>query len=49
MALLAGHATLMLLDPVAARRGEAPLYFARLRPPQMGLAVASLAFVLAGA
>ena len=44
--LLAGYASLMLLDPTAARRTEAPLYFARLRPPQMAIAVASLAALL---
>lgn len=27
-----------ILDPIAARRGELPLYFRRLRPMQMGLA-----------
>lgn len=37
------YAGLMLGDPVAARRAEVPLYFARLRPPQMAIAVASLA------
>ena len=45
--LLAGYASLMVLDPVAARREEAPLYFARLRPPQMAVASVSLAALLA--
>ena len=41
--LAAGYLALAVLDPVAARRGEVPLYFARLRPGQMGLAAVSLA------
>lgn len=45
--LTAGYASLMTLDPIAARRAEAPLYFARLRPPQMAIAAASLAALLA--
>ena len=44
--LTAGYASLMALDPVAARREEVPLYFARLRPPQMAIATASLAALL---
>ena len=44
--LLAGYASLMVLDPIAARREEAPLYFARLRPSQMAIPVASLAALL---
>lgn len=35
--------TLAVLDPIAARREEAPLYFARLRPMQMALPVVCLA------
>lgn len=45
--LLIGFAAMLALDPVAARRGEAPLYFARLRPPQMAVAVVSLVALLA--
>jgi hypothetical protein len=45
--LLAGHLALAVLDPWAARRGEAPLFFARLRPPQMFVPVAGLAALLA--
>ena len=45
--LLVGFATLLALDPVAAARGEAPEFFARLRPPQIAIAVASLAALLA--
>lgn len=45
--LLAGFASVLVLDPVAARNGEAPLFFARLRPPQTAIAVASLVLLLA--
>ena len=44
---LIGFAAIMVLDPIAARRGQAPLFFARLRPPQIVIAVASLAVLLA--
>ena len=44
--LLAGYLSLMLLDPVSARAGETPLYFARLRPWQMAVPVASLVLLL---
>ena len=37
--LLALYLSLAVLDPLAATAGEAPLYFRRLRPPQMGFAV----------
>ena len=47
--LLAGYASLWLLDPRAARRAEAPLYFARLRPWQMVVPVVCLGVVLVGA
>ncbi len=33
--LLTGYASLAVMDPAAARRQEAPLFFARLRPLQM--------------
>ncbi len=46
-ATLAGFAAVMVLDPIAARQGQAPLFFARLRPPQIAIAVASLAVLLA--
>lgn len=45
--LIAGYASIALLDPIAARRGEAPAHFARLRPGQMAVAVAALAVLLA--
>ena len=41
--LVAGFASLAILDPSAARRQEAPLFFARLRPVQMAVPVAALA------
>jgi hypothetical protein len=43
--LIAGFGSLLILDPRAARRGEAPLYFARLRPSQMAIPVASAALL----
>lgn len=42
-ALIVGYGTIALTDPSAARRGEVPAYFARLRPPQMALAALGLA------
>lgn len=45
--LLVGFIAVMILDPIAARAGQAPLFFARLRPPQMAIAVISLAALLA--
>lgn len=46
--MIAGFLTIFLSDPGAARRGEAPLYFARLRPPQMAIALAGQVALLAG-
>ena len=40
--LLAGYLSLEILDPIAARKLEAPLYFARLRPAQMAIPIACL-------
>jgi hypothetical protein len=40
--LVIGYASIAILDPIAARRGEAPPHFARLRPPQMAIAVLGL-------
>ena len=45
--LLAGYVSLAIIDPIAARRDEAPLYFARLRPVQMLLPIGSLMTLLA--
>ena len=33
--LAISYAASMILDPLAARAGQAPLFFARLRPPQL--------------
>jgi Protein of unknown function (DUF3429) len=45
--LIAGFASVVLLDPIAARRGEAPHHFTKLRPPQMLVGLAGLAALLA--
>jgi hypothetical protein len=37
-----GYASIAILDPIAARRGEAAPHLARLRPPQMGIALIGL-------
>ena len=44
--LIAGYLAVALFDPWAARHGEAPRDFARLRPPQMAVAIAGLAMLL---
>ena len=41
--LAAGYLSLAVMDPAAARRQEAPLFFARLRPLQMTVPLACLA------
>jgi hypothetical protein len=40
--LAAGYLSVLLYDPFAARTGGTPRYFARLRPPQMIIALAGL-------
>ena len=40
--LLLGYLSLEVFDPIAARKLEAPLYFARLRPAQMAIPVLCL-------
>ena len=40
--LLVGYLGLEILDPIAARKLEAPLFFARLRPAQMAIPIACL-------
>jgi hypothetical protein len=40
--LIVGYGSVALLDPPAARRGEVPAHFARLRPPQMLVAMSGL-------
>jgi hypothetical protein len=44
--LAVGYASMIVLDPAAARHGEAPLFFERLRPVQMIVPSVSLVFVL---
>ena len=39
---IVGLGSVAVLDPRAARRGEAPAFFAQLRPPQMAVAVIGL-------
>ncbi|CAA2101332.1 hypothetical protein MBUL_01123 [Methylobacterium bullatum] len=45
--LIAGFTTVAILDPIAARTGEAPLFFAHLRPTQIPIAILSLCALLA--
>jgi hypothetical protein len=45
--LIAGYGLIAVLDPIAAARGEAPLFFARLRPLQIPIAILSLGALLA--
>lgn len=40
--LFLGFLSLLVLDPIAARHGDVPLYFARFRPWQMAVPVVSL-------
>ena len=40
--LLAGFGAVFVLDPIAARRGEAPLYFSRLRRLQIPIILLAL-------
>lgn len=47
--LILAYASLAVLDPWAASRGEAPLFFTRLRPIQMPIFALALAVCLAGA
>lgn len=44
--LLVGYASVAVLDPPAARRGDVPAHFQRLRPPQMVLAIVALSLML---
>ncbi len=46
LALLSGFVLLGIGDTRAARRGEAPRYFARLRPVQLLVPLASLSVLL---
>ncbi len=45
--LLLGYGSDAILDPIAAQGYEAPQYFARLRPVQMLVPIASLLLLLA--
>ena len=44
--LLVGFLRVGILDPLAARRGEAPPFFARRRTVQMAIPVVCLALIL---
>ena len=44
--LLIGYVSVAVLDPIAARKGEAPAHFASLRPPQMAIGAVSLAAMI---
>jgi hypothetical protein len=44
--LIIGYGSIVILDPPAAARGEAPTFFRRLRPPQMALALIGLIALL---
>ena len=45
--LAAGYLSALFYDPHAARHGEAPRFFAQLRPPQMIVALAGLVILSA--
>lgn len=47
--LAAGYLSALLYDPFAARTGAAPRYFAKLRPPQMVVALIGLFLLLIAA
>ena len=44
--LVLGYGSIAVFDPPAARQGLAPAYFARLRRPQMALAIIGLVLLL---
>lgn len=46
---LVAYVGLAVMDPIAARRGELPLYFRRLRPLQMSLAALAVLGLTLGA
>lgn len=46
LVLIVGYGSLVWLDPAAAEKGEAPLWFARVGPFQMAVPVASLIAML---
>lgn len=45
--LAIGYASIAILDPIAARREEAPAHFARLRPPQMAVGLCGIVALFA--
>lgn len=45
--LIAGYALVAILDANAAKAGNAPAHFARIRPPQIMIAIGGLVAVLA--
>ncbi len=45
-ALVVGFGSILILDPRAAARAEVPAHFARLRPPQMAVALLGLTGLL---
>jgi hypothetical protein len=45
--LLVGYAAVIALDRIGANKGDVPAHFARLRPPQMAIAVIALAAMIA--
>ncbi|TVV70491.1 DUF3429 domain-containing protein [Sphingomonas solaris] len=45
-ALFVGYGSVALLDPKAAARGELPRHFAKLRPPQMAVAMVGITALL---
>lgn len=47
--LAAGYLSVPIYDVTAARQGSAPRYFARLRPPQMAIAVLGLVLLFLAA
>jgi len=47
--LAVGYLTSLIYDPIAARTGAAPRYFAQLRPPQMAIALMGLVLLFVAA
>jgi len=47
--LAIGYLTSLIYDPIAARNGAAPRYFAQLRPPQMAIALMGLVLLFVAA
>jgi len=47
--LAIGYLNSLIYDPIAARNGAAPRYFAQLRPPQMAIALMGLVLLFVAA